>query len=493
MAYRSSDFEDRFHDGPSHRPEVRFAERERERDHDRLSFLRDDPRPVDTGPLVLRQREVETRDIARRPRSPSPIRYEHVNPVRRARSLTPPHILEERERIRIADRERSRAAHRYERSPSPRHRFERRHSPSPDRARSRSRVRIIDRERRRSPSSSPSPSPSPPPPPPPVIRGPTIEREVVTHYRTIDHGVERARSPAPPPPRPAPPPTRTEERQLDIDIRTSRGRTDVDVRRSVSRHRSPSRERRSPYVHGDELVVRDDRHPGSRRRAHSAAPLRSPVDEEAEYITSRLDARGRMGEAWNGATRDWTIVDVPPGTERVHMDGVGGGAAEITWQRYNGVRRSKFIPERDEPVPAPAPAPPTRPSRGGYDRELEIEISRDSRRSRPVPKSKQNDMWTEITKDLVVVDAIIECGYDYEETEHFFYVMKYLKYDDVLELVQISDSIRRYRRDREREKQRDREWRDYPPRRPARLDYDERLREREILVDTSRGLPRRGY
>lgn len=132
-----------------------------------------------------------------------------------------------------------------------------------------------------------------------------------------------------------------------------------------------------------------------------------------------------MGEAWNGATRDWTIVDVPPGTERVRMDGVGGGAAEVTWQRYNGVRRSRFIPERDEPAPAPAPTPPNRPSRG-YDRELEIEISHD-RRSRPAQKSRHNDVWTEITKDLVVADAIIECGYEYEETEHFFYILKYLR------------------------------------------------------------------
>ncbi|ROT37578.1 hypothetical protein SODALDRAFT_325152 [Sodiomyces alkalinus F11] len=503
MAYRSSDFEDRFHEG-SRRPEVRYAERERDRDQDRLGFLREDPRPVDAGPLVLRQREVETRDVARRPPSPSPIRYGHVDPGRRARSLTPPHIHEERDRIRIAERERATRAPRYvERSPSPRPRFERRCSPSPDRVRSRSRVRVIERERerRRSPSSSPSRSPSPPPPPPPVIRGPVIEREVITHYRDIDHaklrtvGVVRARSPAPPPaPRPAPrPPTRTEERHLDIDIRTSRGRTDIGVRRSVSRHRSPSRERRSPHIHGNELVVRDDRHVGSRRRAHSAAPICSPVTEEAEYITSRIDSRGRMGEAWNGATKDWAIVDVPPGTERVRMDGVGGGAAEVTWQRYNGVRRSKFIPERDEAAsaPAPAPAPPARDSRG-YERELEIEISRD-RRSRPAPKSKQNEMWTEITKDLVIRDAIIECGYDFEETEYFFYVMKYLKYDNVLELVQVSDDIRRYRRERERDKQRDREWRDHHSRRPSRRDYDERLREREIIVDNTRGVLRRAY
>jgi len=37
-------------------------------------------------------------------------------------------------------------------------------------------------------------------------------------------------------------------------------------------------------------------------------------------------------------------------------------------------------------------------------------------------------MWTEITKDLVLKDAIDAFGYDYEETEFFFYVMEYLRY-----------------------------------------------------------------
>lgn len=78
-----------------------------------------------------------------------------------------------------------------ERSPSPgtmvhidRHEVVRRRerSPTPERER----IRIIQREKERVPS--PSPSPPPAPAAPPVIRGPTIEREVITHYRDIDHG-----------------------------------------------------------------------------------------------------------------------------------------------------------------------------------------------------------------------------------------------------------------------------------------------------------------
>ena len=84
------------------------------------------------------------------------------------------------------------------------------------------------------------------------------------------------------------------------------------------------------------------------------------------------------------------------------MDGIGGGAQEVTWQRYNGVRRSKFI-SGDE------------------------EIATDFGNPGPV-KGRPKDMWTEITKDLVLKEAIDSMGYDCEETDDFFYVMEYLRY-----------------------------------------------------------------
>ena len=196
-----------------------------------------------------------------------------------------------------------------------------------------------------------------------------------------------------------------------------------------------------------------DRETGSRRRAHSEV-RRNDWDEEAEYITSKIDNRGRMGEAHHGATRDWTIIDVPPGTERVKMDGVGGGGAEVTWQRYNGVRRSKFLPESDggATLNSPSASEPALPladrerdrlsvqiydsdrdrSRDrGRDREVEeIHDRRISIResSRPATKRKEKEMWTEITKDLVCREAIEKHGYNYEETDDFFYVMEYLRY-----------------------------------------------------------------
>lgn len=130
------------------------------------------------------------------------------------------------------------------------------------------------------------------------------------------------------------------------------------------------------------------------------------VNDEAGYYDRKVAERAYVGEAYNGYTRDWAIVDVPPGTERVRMDGVGGASQEITWQRYNGVRRSKFIPERDS---------------------YALDHGRGDRRV-GYPKPRTAEMWTEITKDLVIKEAIEELGYDYQETEYFFYVFEYLRY-----------------------------------------------------------------
>lgn len=44
-------------------------------------------------------------------------------------------------------------------------------------------------------------------------------------------------------------------------------------------------------------------------------------------------------------------------------------------------------------------------------------------------KNNQRDrLWTEITKDLVVREAIERAGYEYEETDQFYYIFSYLHY-----------------------------------------------------------------
>ncbi|KAL7910128.1 hypothetical protein GGI35DRAFT_355896 [Trichoderma velutinum] len=438
----------------------------RERDSNLPEFLSRSRRP-EAGPMVLRQREADPYE--RPPREQSPIRFREERIVRRAHSVSPSEPEHEHSRTRIVEKIRSPSVAR-RRSPSPR--AVRYVEPSDTAS---EHIRIIERERERERVPSPSPSP---PPAPPVIRGPVIEREVITHYTDIDHGMIQARQPSPPPAA-RPRPRERETRETDIDISLSKGRTEVDI------------------VVRRDLKIDETK---TRRRAHSAA-ARPAEDDEAEYITSKVDSRGRMGEAWGGATKDWAIVDVPPGTERIRMDGAGGATTNTTWSKYSGVRRTKFVPERERDRDdlsnrAPSPPPALRGERVSVsvlDREREIEIDRRVGRSPAPPK----EMWTEITKDLVIREAIEELGYEYEETDQFFYVMDYLKYDDVLQLTELSDDIRRSKRQRARDIRFDREVdyyeeidrRSYDRRAPPpRRDERERVRETEVIYD--RAAPR---
>lgn len=271
-------------------------------------------------------------------------------------------------------------------------------------------------------------------------------------------GVERARSPTPPPPppkSPSPPPPPVQEKidSLEIDIHRRYGRLQHGSRilltsNSGRGHWSDeeihidtrSRSRGPPRAEERSIAISRPRSLSPPR--HNQYDDDDEIAAEAEYYNRKALERAYPGEAFNGATKDWAIIDVPPGTERVEMKGAGGGSQEISWQRYNGVRRSKFktgdreyatdfgepappavAPAPPPPAPAPAPPPPPAPVE---DRQISINLS--SSRDPGPPRRRPDDMWTEVTKDLVIKEAIEHMGYDYEETEFFFYVMEYLKY-----------------------------------------------------------------
>lgn len=260
------------------------------------------------------------------------------------------------------------------------------------------------------------------------------------------------------PPSPPPPPVR--HRDTEIDIYTSRGETEVDIRKHGHSHRgrSVSRERVSRRQVWDDVVIDSDRKHlhvdierrrslSRGRRAHSAAPPRTDYDDEAYEIIDQVTSRGKMGEAWNGKTKDWALIDVPPGTERVVMDGAGGASAEVRWSKYSGARRAKFIPERDDKSSVVSASTSVSEVRGrDHERRLSVQIiDKDGRgpsRDRGVEIEKvtdrrisirgssnpprRNTTWTEISRDLVVKEAIQELGYEFEETESYYYIVDFL-------------------------------------------------------------------
>jgi hypothetical protein len=404
------------------------------------------------------ERDVEEIRFRRGPGGP-PTRFvekEEIDIDIRDRHTHRGHQHEDEIDIRIREQER----------PAPRHRsrsrgilvgkkeeewiIRRPRSPSPPPPpRDHEREEIIIRRRERSPTPEPPREPTPPPPKPatpppppePIVRPPIIQ-EVIHHHRHIDHGIEPARRPTPPPPAPEPepapaPPSPPREDNLEIEIHRSGTRNgrhfDEDIIIEQDRHRSHSRRHsEAPRARSRSVATRRQRSPSP-----APPPARRGYDDdvaaEAEYYMRRAASRGYPGEAYDGATKDWGLVDVPPGTERVRMDGKGGGSQEITWQRYNGDRRSKFQtgdriyegefgnPRSPPPPPAPLPPPPPKTTE-------EIRIT-ERRITEGTQKGKTKDkMWTEVTKDLVIKEAVEEMGYEYEETEEFFYVIEYLRY-----------------------------------------------------------------
>lgn len=180
-SYRRTEFEERDYGPPPRREEEirsRTVVRERERDDRPLpQWLREDRRP-EGGQMVLRERDVEEYEHIR---SPSPIRMREGAPIRRPRSVS----VGDQERVHtriVEERIRSPTGLR---PPSPRGvRFEERFERSPSIVDEREHIHIVERDRRTESSPSRSPSPAPRE----VVRGPIIERDVITHYTDIDHG-----------------------------------------------------------------------------------------------------------------------------------------------------------------------------------------------------------------------------------------------------------------------------------------------------------------
>ena len=88
-------------------------------------------------------------------------------------------------------------------------------------------------------------------------------------------------------------------------------------------------------------------------------------------------------------------------------------------RQFEGVHRGRGARERDDESSI---------SDHRESRELTIVDNRDHGRRFKKQADPREKMWTEITRNLVSVEAIKEKGYEYEETPEFFYVMEYLRY-----------------------------------------------------------------
>ncbi|KAF2748180.1 hypothetical protein M011DRAFT_494033 [Sporormia fimetaria CBS 119925] len=283
--------------------------------------------------------------------------------------------------------------------------------------------------------------------------------------------------------------TRPRPREVDVEREEIRFRARDPPARETEReeiifrheHRDDDRGR-EPEYHKDTFVIRGrerslpppSRKPElvAREREEFVVRRREPSPAPREIIKDEIIIRRK--EEQRVPTPEPTPPPPPPPQPEIRPPII---QEIITHHRHidHGVERAR------SPTPPPPPSPPR-------DETLEIAIRRrdgDDERATdyglPSTSSRKKDMWTEITKDLVLKDAIDAMGYDYEETDYFFYVMEYLRYEDVLQLVEISDDIRRRRKSRIREIEFERE-----EIRAPKPSYDERFYEREISYDRHR-------
>lgn len=197
------------------------------------------------------------------------------------------------------------------------------------------------------------------------------------------------------------------------------------------------------------------------------------------------DKLSLVEESSKDTTDEWSVVRTPSKTEALEMT----GALDIV-----------------EVAPKASSEP-------------EIEVEEEESQTRPKlskgSKGQRDERWTEITKDLVVREAIEQLGYEFEETRMFYYIFSYLdsvridvassviwldiadssSKTEIDELVELSDEIRRGRRRRIREMHRERSsiparpaslFDAVPPRPPMpirpRMPVDRRMMERERLL-----------
>lgn len=165
------------------------------------------------------------------------------------------------------------------------------------------------------------------------------------------------------------------------------------------------RERR--YSNGTSVSQIQVGHDHGKRRHRHRHRSRNGSQERTRITRSEIDL-SRAPYDDDEYSDDVTVVDVPAGTRRVYVNVEKGREPEpereysenVDWRKQHGVRRSRGLGD---------------------------------------------ELWTEITKDLVAREAIEELGYQFDETDFFYYIFEFLDRDQIAELRELTDELRHER------------------------------------------------
>ncbi|KAJ5672915.1 hypothetical protein N7507_002042 [Penicillium longicatenatum] len=333
----------------------------------------------------------------------------------------------------------------------------------------------ITRKDRSSPRER-SPSPEP-------IRAPPIHQDVITHHRHIDHGFEGVRPPRAPSPEKASTHTSFDEIDVRHQTRRSGRQSEEDIsfkhvhrdeEESVSPTSGLSADFRNPWKRGERLSrpgprslsLEDEPLVAESARSRSRRGISRDIVEEEIKISEKMQAASLTGDIPRTSIDEWSVVHAPSKEETPEMTGALLDIVEVA---------------------------PKGASLVDSESEEEVEVEQHDRVGPKVHKERRDERWTEITKDLVVREAIEQLGYEFEETRMFYYIFSYLEPADIDELVELSDHIRRTRRRRIKEMHRERA--SIPARSASLIDrmpprvrpgVGRHIREREWIIDDHR-------
>ncbi|KAL4904495.1 hypothetical protein BDW74DRAFT_25425 [Aspergillus multicolor] len=282
---------------------------------------------------------------------------------------------------------------------------------------------------------------------------PPVYKESSRRHKPLGHVHQIIRPPSPPNPPRSPSPPRVPSLETVLTEREVRHRKKVEkaAKEEIEIER---RSRESLQLSSDSRSRRKKEAPVTIVEPEVAVPRELIVEEE------RLDPRVTYKEREREIIEEHYRREAQPVRNSPHSDSTDD------WAIISAPSRSKYSPEREPPVvdvreEPPRPRHKKSPVKAPTDDIIDPRPKGDNPRGKVGPryigvKDRRERLWTEITKDLVVREAIERAGYEYEEFDTFYYIFSYLHPDDVSALVEDSDNIRRERRRRIKEIQRER-------------------------------------
>lgn len=172
-----------------------------------------------------------------------------------------------------------------------------------------------------------------------------------------------------------------------------------DEEESVSPTSGPSVDFHNPWSRKEDIInhrrrsVDDERDSMVAKISHRHGhDLAREIDLDEKISIHEI----RPGDDIKHTTDKWSVIHAPSKTETAEMT----GALDIV----------EVAPKESS--------------------EDEVEVIEEEHRGHVGPqvsKERRNERWTEITKDLVVREALERLGYEFEETRMFYYIFSYLE------------------------------------------------------------------